>query len=180
MTAGERCDFLPIGMATTAAVGPFVVSACPTSHDAAEPIAIGVVATGGLSVGIAYDLGRPTQAVRWFLRDRHCLILEANHDEGLLRTSGYPVSVQQRIAGPGGHLSNSEAARLLAELHHEGLATVVLAHISQRCNTDAAARTVIGAALGSCGFRGEVILALQDGPMAPITLTGPMQHSLFY
>lgn len=176
---GERADFLPIGTASTATVGPFTLAACPTSHDAAEPIAVGVTMPGGMSLGAAYDLGRPTQAIRWFLRDRQCLILEANHDEALLRTSGYPVVVQQRIAGPGGHLSNFDAARLLSELHHDGLGTVVLAHLSQRCNSADAARTTIGDALRACGFQGELILAEQDGPMAAIRLRGPAQHALF-
>ena len=177
--SGEPCDFLPLGTGVTVTVGPFSVSACPTSHDAAEPIALGVSLPGGVSVGVAYDLGRPTQAVRWFLRERHCLIVEANHDETLLRTSGYPIVVQQRIAGPGGHLSNFDAARLLHELHHEALETVILAHLSQRCNSHDAARSTVAEMLATCGFRGELLLALQDGPMTPVTVRGPMQQSLF-
>lgn len=179
LDSDEPCDFLPLGTAATVTVGPFNVSGCPTSHDAAEPIAIGVVMPGGVSVGAAYDLGRPTQAVRWFLRERHCLILEANHDETLLRTSGYPPVVQQRIAGPGGHLSNGDAARLLSEVHHVGLQTIVLAHMSQRCNNREAARSTVGGTLTSCGYQGELVLAEQDGPMAAITVKGPVQHSLF-
>jgi phosphoribosyl 1,2-cyclic phosphodiesterase len=179
VASGESCDFLPVGTGSTATVGPFTISACPTSHDAAEPIALGVRTPDGVSLGAAYDLGRPTQAVRWFLRDRHCLILEANHDEALLRTSGYPVIVQQRIAGPGGHLSNFDAARLLGELYHDDLRTVVLAHLSQRCNTHDAARTTVSDSLATFGFRGELILAAQDGPMSPIEITGPLQQSLF-
>jgi phosphoribosyl 1,2-cyclic phosphodiesterase len=177
--SAEPCDFIPVGTGRHETIGPFTVSACPTSHDAAEPIAIGVVTCDGFSVGIAYDLGRPTQAVRWFLRDRHCLVLEANHDETLLRTSGYPISVQQRIAGPGGHLSNHDAARLLDELWHEDLSTVVLAHLSQRCNSHDAARSAIHDALHARGFRGELVLALQDGPMPAIVIRGPVQKSLF-
>lgn len=176
---GETCDYLPVGTGRTATVGPFAISACPTSHDAAEPIAVAVNTPGGISVGVAYDLGRPTQAIRWFLRDRHCLILEANHDESLLRSSGYPAVVQQRIAGPGGHLSNFDAARLLGELHHAGLRTVVLAHLSQRCNTHEVARATVIASLAAYGFRGDVIVAAQDGPMSPIEIRGPLQHSLF-
>ncbi|HEY4322269.1 MAG TPA: MBL fold metallo-hydrolase [Gemmatimonadales bacterium] len=179
MATGESCDFLPIGTGRRETVGPFTVSACPTSHDAAEPIAIGVTTDTGFSIGAAYDLGRPTQAVRWFLRERHCLILESNHDETLLRTSGYPISVQQRIAGPGGHLSNHDAARLLEELYHDALATVVLAHLSQRCNRRDVAHETVSNALRDKGFVGELFLADQDGPMATITLRGPMQRSLF-
>lgn len=175
----DPCDFIPLGTASTVTLGPFALSACPTSHDAAEPIAVGISAPGGVSIGVAYDLGRPTQAVRWFLRERHCLILEANHDETLLRTSRYPASVQQRIAGPGGHLSNGDAARLLGELHHEELHTIVLAHLSQRCNTHVVARRTVSATLGDCGFRGSLVLAEQNGPMAAIPLAGPRQASLF-
>jgi phosphoribosyl 1,2-cyclic phosphodiesterase len=174
----EPCDFMALGTASTVTVGPFAVSACPTSHDAAEPIALGVTLPGGVSLGAAYDLGRPTQAVRWFLRERHCLILEANHDEALLRTSGYPAAVQQRIAGPGGHLSNFDAARLLGELHHDGLHTIVLAHLSQRCNSHDVARDTISKSLATYGYQGELILAVQDGPMTAIEIRGPAQQSL--
>jgi phosphoribosyl 1,2-cyclic phosphodiesterase len=177
-TSTDSCDFLPLGTASAMTVGPFAVSACPTSHDAAEPVALGVTMPGGISLGAAYDLGRPTQAVRWFLRERHCLILEANHDESLLRVSGYPAVVQQRIAGPGGHLSNFDAARLLGELHHEALRTVELAHLSLRCNNPDAARSTVTEALTAQGFRGELVLAEQDGPMQPIEIKGPAQQSL--
>lgn len=176
---GEPCEWLPLGSRGAAHAGPFTVSACATSHDAAEPIALGVVLPDGCSLGMATDLGRPTQAVRWFLRQRHCLVLEANHDATMLRTSGYPLVVQQRIAGPGGHLSNSDCAELLAEVHHEGLATVVLAHLSQRCNTAQLARDIVAARLSSAGFVGELHLAEQEGPMGPIALRSPVQGSLF-
>lgn len=176
---GEPCEWLALGSRGAAQVGPFSVSACATSHDAAEPIAVGVLLPDGCAVGMATDLGRPTQAVRWFLRDRHCLILEANHDATMLRTSGYPLVVQQRIAGPGGHLSNRDCAELLADVHHEGLATVVLAHLSQRCNIADLAREQVSSRLAEVGFAGSLHLAEQDGPMAPITLTPPPQGSLF-
>ena len=176
---GDPCTFVPVGTRGPADVGVFVVSACPTSHDAAEPVALAVTLPDGTSIGVAYDLGRPTQAVRWFLRDRHCLVLEANHDDALLRTSGYPVVVQQRIAGPSGHLSNRDADLLLADVHHDDLATVVLAHLSRRCNTAEAAHAHVLEGLMSRGFRGELFVALQDGPMPMIEIRGPAQQSLF-
>lgn len=172
---GEPCTWLAAGGRGAVEVGPFLLESCPCSHDAAEPVAIGVRCHDGPSVGVATDLGRPTQAVRWFLRERHCLVLEANHDEVLLRTSGYPPVVQQRIAGIGGHLSNDACARLLAELHHEQLGTVVLAHLSQRCNTPETALGAVTPVLARAGFRGALHVATQTGPMAPIAVTMPAQ-----
>ncbi len=176
---GDPCTYLPVGTRGPAELGPFLISACPTSHDAAEPVALSVTLPDGTSIGVAYDLGRPTQAVRWFLRERHCIVLEANHDDALLRTSGYPVVVQQRIAGPSGHLSNRDAANLLEEIHHDALRTIILAHLSQRCNSPDAARQHMSDGLTARGFTGELVVAQQEGPMPAIAVRGPVQQSLF-
>jgi phosphoribosyl 1,2-cyclic phosphodiesterase len=167
----EEAEHRSLGLCGTAELGPFSIDACPTSHDAAEPLAIVVRIPDGTSVGIAYDLGRPTSAVRYLLRGLTAIILEANHDEVQLRTSEYPPVVQRRIAGSAGHLSNRAAAELLAELHHPGLLTVVLAHLSEQCNSAAEARRTVAPALRRAGFRGALHVADQDTPLAPITVT---------
>lgn len=174
----SRCEYLPIGLQREAVIGPFTLTGCPTSHDATEPIAVGVRLPTGLSLAAAYDLGCATQAIKWFLRGRHALILEANHDDTLLRNSTYPLMVQQRISGPDGHLSNQDAARLLTEVAHDQLEMVVLAHLSQRCNAPEIAYNTITTALQTSGYQGIIRLAEQSGPMEPIQLHGPAQPSL--
>ncbi|HEX7337380.1 MAG TPA: MBL fold metallo-hydrolase [Gemmatimonadales bacterium] len=164
----EAAEHRPIGLCARVQLGPFLIDACPTSHDAAEPLAIVVRDGGGVSVGVAYDLGRPTTAVRYLLRGLTAIVLEANHDEVQLRTSDYPPVVQRRIAGSAGHLSNRAAAELLAELYHPNLRTVVLAHLSHECNTAADARAAVAPALRRAGFRGSLHVADQDKPLAPI------------
>jgi phosphoribosyl 1,2-cyclic phosphodiesterase len=167
-TLMEDAEHRPLGLCAQVQLGPFTIEACPTSHDAAEPLAIVVRGSDGASVGVAYDLGRPTSAVRYLLRDLSAIILEANHDEVQLRTSGYPPVVQRRIAGSGGHLSNRAAAELLADVHHPGLSIVVLAHLSERCNTAADARATVAPALRRVGFDGVLHVADQDEPLPPI------------
>ena len=154
-------------------VGPFRVRACAISHDAAEPLAVVVTGPDGLSIGVAYDLGRPTGALRHLLRGLTGLVLEANYDEVLLRTAGYPPSVQQRIAGTGGHLSNRAAAALLADLHHPGLGIVVLAHLSQRCNNEECARAAVEPVLRRAGFAGSLHVARQDEPLPGLPVEPP-------
>jgi phosphoribosyl 1,2-cyclic phosphodiesterase len=160
---------IPLTMTSAVEAGPFRIESAQTSHDAAEPLAL-AVSSGRVSIGIAYDLGRPTAAVRYLLRGRTALVLESNHDDVLLRTSGYPPVVQQRIAGAGGHLSNRAAAELLADLVHAELAVVVLAHLSERCNTEQHARDAVGPALAAAGFSGELHVASQAGPTGPFVL----------
>jgi phosphoribosyl 1,2-cyclic phosphodiesterase len=167
-TIMEEAEYRALGLCARVELGPFIIEACPTSHDAAEPLAIVVRGSDGASVGVAYDLGRPTSGVRYLLRDLSAIILEANHDEVQLRTSGYPPVVQRRIAGSGGHLSNRAAAELLAEVHHPGLSIVVLAHLSERCNTAADARATVAPALRRVGFEGVLHVADQDEPLPPI------------
>ena len=168
----------PIGLCGQAEVGPLTVTACPTSHDAAEPLAVAVHARDGASVGVAYDLGRPTAAVRYLLRNLTAIVLEANYDDVQLRTSGYPPVVQRRIAGSGGHLSNRAAAELLGELHHPGLGVVVLAHLSRQCNTADDARATVAPALRRVGFAGKLHVADQDTPLPPIPVEAAGREQL--
>ena len=171
----KHAEHRAIGLCGHVEIGPLRVTACPTSHDAAEPLAVALHAADGTSVGVAYDLGRPTAAVRFLLRDLTVLVIEANHDEVQLRTSGYPPVVQRRIAGSGGHLSNRAAAELLAELHHPGLGAVVLAHLSRQCNTAADARAIVAPALRRVGFAGALLVAEQDMPLPAIPVH-PVGH----
>jgi len=162
---------IELGFGRTSCVGPFLVEGCPTNHDAAEPLAIVVRSHDGeRSVGVAHDLGRPSAALRYFLRGLSALVLEANHDEVMLRTSDYPAVVRQRIAGSGGHISNRAAAELLAEVSHAGLCHVVLAHLSERCNTEAEARSAAEAALREAGYGGALHVARQDAAVGPFEL----------
>lgn len=170
LAGGPAAGHVAVHGGVTAEVGPFTVRACATPHDAAEPLALVVHAPDGASVGLAYDLGRVTSGVRFLLRGMSAVVLESNYDEVMLRTSAYPPSVQARIAGHGGHLSNHAAAELLAELCHADLGVVVLAHLSQQCNADTAARAVVEPALRRAGFRGALHVARQDAPLPPIPL----------
>ncbi len=127
--------------------------------------------SSGLKIGIATDLGVPTVSVRHALKRCDLLILEANHDDVMLRTGPYPWSVISRIAGRHGHLSNRAAAELGVELCHPGLGGVVLAHLSQECNEPALAAEAVGAALKRRGFDGPLRVALQDEPLPELDVT---------
>ncbi len=146
-------------------LGALRVDPFPTVHDAVDPVALTLIAEGcGSRLGIATDLGRPTAGIRHALSGCHFLILEANHDEGLLRTGPYPPSVQARIASSHGHLSNRGAARFLGELLHPGLAGVLLAHLSAECNDPDRASSVVRPVLEDAGWEGWFGVAAQDHP----------------
>lgn len=176
----------PYGCAEPVVIGGLRIEPFLTIHDAVDPFAITVteIATGE-KLGIATDLGRPNVSVRHALRDCDMIILEANHDELLLRECVYPWSVKRRIGGSHGHLSNRAAADLIAELYHPGLLAVVLAHLSEQANDPALAHDVIGMRLEKVDYRGLLTVGRQHKPIEPVDLSrarrmhGPPQLALF-
>jgi phosphoribosyl 1,2-cyclic phosphodiesterase len=167
-----EADARTVEAGSTFAVGRFDVRTVPTPHDAAESIA--VVATArptGARAAVCYDLGAATDPVRQALREVDVLVLESNHDEGMLWSGPYPPSVCNRIAGRHGHLSNVAAGRLARESVHRTMSHVVLAHLSENCNDHGVAVRGMTAALARTSFRGRIDAALQHaavGPFSPI------------
>ena len=146
-------------------IGQLRIEPFLTVHDAVDPVAVAVVdELTGARMGVATDLGRPTAQVRHALAACDFLVLEANHDEVLLREAPYPWSVKGRIASSHGHLSNHAAARLACELLHPRLAGVVLAHLSNESNHPDLALRVVGSALERAGFQGLLAVAQQEHP----------------
>ena len=147
----------------TLAFGTMTVLTIPTSHDASDPIA--VVATNTMSgarAAVVLDLGRMTTPLRDAIRDSEILVLESNHDEYLLARGPYPISVQRRIASGTGHLSNRESGIVARACAHSGLQHLVLAHLSEQCNTPDHALASASAALARSRFRGRITAASQD------------------
>ncbi len=156
--------------------GAFTLRAFPTAHDAAEPVMLVVEDAAGRKVGIAYDVGSPTTALSHACRDLDALVLETNHDEVMLRASHYPPGVRSRIAGRGGHLSNRQAALLAAEVAHPGLGAVILAHISDNCNTADLALRAVARALRGTAFRGRLLAATQDAPSPTLEVGAALEQ----
>ena len=176
---GSAPGTVPLPASRRVACGAFGLTAYPTAHDAADPVVLVVEDGEGRRLGVACDVGSPTAALGLACRDLDGLVLETNHDEVLLRGSGYPAAVRARIAGHGGHLSNSQAAALAAEVAHAGLSVVVLAHLSDRCNTPDLALQAVSRALAGTAFRGTILVASQDEPLPTVDVgRGPGQLSL--
>jgi len=100
------------------------------SHDAADPVGLTLV-NGESKMGICTDLGRATRLVEHHLQECRLLLLEANHDIGMLTKGPYPWSLKQRIRSASGHLSNEESRELLARVFGEALERVILGHLSE-------------------------------------------------
>jgi phosphoribosyl 1,2-cyclic phosphodiesterase len=125
------------------------------SHDAADPAGF-TLHNNGVKIGIATDLGMVTGMVREHLKNCQTIILEANHDPHMLINGPYPWPLKQRISGRSGHLSNDTARDLLAELKHQHLQQVILAHLSEENNLPGKALDTIAPVLSGTAIRIDV------------------------
>jgi len=150
------------------------IQTVPTSHDARESVALVLTATRtGARLGIAYDLGAVTHTLTRALRELDTLVVETNHDAGMLRAGPYPRSVQNRIASRRGHLENRDGAALARECVHGGLRQVILAHVSENCNTPRAAHSEVSRVMARTRFRGRIDVAKQRTIMGPYDIGAP-------
>jgi len=119
-------------------IGALHIEAFSVSHDASDPVGF-TISDGPSRLGIATDFGQATPLVRSKLSKCNALILESNHDYEMLMASNRAWTLKTRIAGRSGHLSNTDAADLLKSILSEHLRLLLLAHISDACNTPALA-----------------------------------------
>lgn len=119
----------------------------PVPHDAREPCQF-VFSDGAVRLGILTDTGSITAHIRQQLDQCEALLLESNHDAAMLAAGPYPPSLKQRVGGRLGHLSNHQAAELLAALDTTRLTQLVAAHLSDKNNRPELARAALAGALG--------------------------------
>ncbi|NRA95190.1 MAG: MBL fold metallo-hydrolase [Planctomycetes bacterium] len=129
-------------------VGALEVTPVQKPHDAADPVAF-LVGLGDDTVGVFTDLGHVDDHVAAAIGRCSVLVMEANHDPGMLASGSYPWHVKRRVGGSRGHISNEDAARALARSVSPELRCLVLAHLSARNNHPELVRRAFVDHLGS-------------------------------
>jgi len=143
----EGLDLRIIDSHRSLSIGELEVQPFPVPHDAREPVQY-VFSAGGCRLGVLTDIGEITPHVCAMLAACDGLVLECNHDAGMLARSTYPASLKRRIAGRYGHLENSAAAALLRRIDCSRLQHVIAAHLSERNNLPELAISAVVEALG--------------------------------
>ena len=129
------------------AIGDVEAAPFPVPHDAREPSQF-VFGDGARRIGVLTDVGSLTPHIAESLYGCDALVLECNHDADMLAAGDYPPSLKQRVGGRHGHLSNEQAAALLAQLNGAKLQHVVAAHLSEKNNEPRLAQRALAAVLG--------------------------------
>lgn len=148
-------------------IGDIRVEPFPIPHDAREPCQF-VLESVGRRLGLLTDSGFVTPHARDLLRECDALMLECNHDTQMLRSGPYPRALQDRVAGPFGHLSNDQAAELLDRISCARLSSLLVAHVSEKNNRPDLARKALLQV--SADLDDRLALAEQDQPSPWLTV----------
>lgn len=130
---GELADVRHFSAGQTLDFGPVRIETIPTAHDGVDGVGF-VVCAEGRRLGVLTDLGHVFAGLDRVIASLDAVLLESNYDPDMLAQGPYPYYLKQRIAGPGGHLSNLEAARLLHDAAGDRLQWACLGHLSEQNN----------------------------------------------
>jgi len=123
-------------------VGDLYIEPFTVPHDAREPVQFCLRAQG-LRLGILTDTGAVTPHLAEAFADCDALVVECNHDPELLAAGPYPPALRERVGGALGHLSNRQAAALVARLDGARLRHLVGAHLSEKNNRPELAKSAL-------------------------------------
>lgn len=149
----------------------FRITPFDVKHDSSDCVGYQVEADGKTFVLIT-DSGSVTDTLKERVAMANYLVLESNHDEDMLAMGPYPAYLKGRIRSGRGHLSNKQAAELLAENATEKLRHVWLCHLSEENNHPELARKTMSSTL-----RGYGII---DGADFNVTVLGRKTPSELY
>ena len=118
----------------TIACGGSELSCFNTPHDTIQSCGYRIHTSDDKYCAVCTDLGHVTPEVDQALTGCRLVLIEANYDENMLRTGGYPLYLKQRILSANGHLSNDDCARQIEKLIEQGTTHFLLGHLSQDNN----------------------------------------------
>lgn len=129
----EKVDSREIGFGGVA-IDNMLIKPFPTSHDCAGSVGYTVTTSDGAKISLATDTGVITDEIYQSIVGSDAVIIESNHDVGMLMNGGYPYSLKRRILSEQGHLSNDACSELLPQLVESGTTRFILAHLSRENN----------------------------------------------
>lgn len=115
-------------------IGDLFIKRFKTPHDAAESCGYQITFSDGQKAAVATDIGKITNEIWENIKGCNLVMLESNHDVGMLQNGPYPYYTKRRILSEHGHLSNKDCAKTAAELIKSGTTRLYLAHLSRDNN----------------------------------------------
>lgn len=118
---------------TTVQIGEMQIRSFEVPHDSTENVGYAIQTPVGCFTLIT-DIGKVTSTIIEEIKHANYLVFESNYDRDMLLSGRYPYHLKQRIIGGEGHISNHEAAHILATHLHSDMRFLALCHLSGENN----------------------------------------------
>lgn len=151
----ERCVFID----DIFSINDVEVNLIHTSHDTTASVGY-IIKYNEKELVYVTDTGYINRKFLDKMKNKDIYILESNHDEVMLMDGPYPRFLKERVISDKGHLSNKMTAKYLKNSIGEKTKYIVLAHISEKNNTDDLAYSETRNAIGDTNI--ELLIAKQD------------------
>lgn len=145
----EQKRFVEKGQALQ--IGEFTVTPFAVPHDSSDNVGY-MIEAEGIVFCIITDAGCVTDEMKPYISKANYLVIEANHDEEMVKTGPYPQFLKGRIISQTGHLSNRSCGLALVENMTEALRHVWLCHLSEENNHPELARKTVETVLRDYGI----------------------------
>lgn len=137
------------------------VSLIHTSHDTACSVGF-IIEDNYSSLVYVTDTGYINRKYLKKMKNKSVYIMESNHDEEMLMEGPYPYYLKQRVISDSGHLSNSTASKYLSTVVGEKTKFIILAHLSEKNNTELLAMEEVTKRIEDTVFDGNILIAKQS------------------
>ena len=141
-------------------IGDLIVVPITLSHDTNNVFGF-LIKAGNESIAYLTDTGEISDKYIKLLRQMHYLIIESNHDEQMLLESDRDYMLKKRILSKYGHLSNHQCAEYLRKIISEKTKVIMLAHLSEECNTEALAAEANSKVIEEAAYKPTLLIAKQ-------------------
>ena len=137
------------------------VSLIHTSHDTSSSVGF-IINDEKSSLVYVTDTGYINRKYLKRIGNKSVYIMESNHDEEMLMEGPYPYYLKQRVISDSGHLSNKMASKYLSTAVGEKTKYIILAHLSEKNNTEELALDALTKRLEDTCFNGKLLIARQN------------------
>lgn len=129
------------------------VTGFSTSHDCAQSLGFCVATPDERKISVLTDTGIVNDEMCSAVMGSDLILIESNHDIGMLRNGPYTYALKRRILSDKGHLSNLACADLVTQLVENGTTRIALGHLSKDNNMPQLAYQTSFAALETMGAK---------------------------
>lgn len=120
-------------------INDMLIKAFETPHDSNESCGYKIILPDERKLAVCTDIGHITETIMKNLTGCDLVMLESNHDIGMVQNGEYPYYLKRRILSSRGHLSNIDCSVVAKKLIESGTTRLFLGHLSKDNNIPALA-----------------------------------------